>query len=199
MTLVIQLFACTLCVRWLDLLVSLSALALTHIHIQPLLLSYYWFCSMTKRNWIQEGVHHWCWPCDFATCNRSKYYWQPNAMLMPNMTAGRVSDAAGGLHSPHKWWNQINASQFRTISVVQEAVCTGDATILTAILEVRDLQRHIQRVTHVPKLLQKLVDAPDFYVEMKWEFTSWGKCLRQWCRRTIKRHTLTMTSSFQFR
>lgn len=68
------------------------------------------------------------------------------------------------------------------ILVVQEAVCTGNEEILTAILEVRDLQRHVQRVTHVPKLLQHLLDAPDFYIEMKWEFTSWGKLIK-FCRR----------------
>lgn len=66
-------------------------------------------------------------------------------------------------------------------SIVQEAVCAGDEGILTAVLEVRDLQRHIQRVTHVPKLLQHLLDAPDFYVEMKWEFTSWVPLMSRLC------------------
>ncbi|ALC42126.1 CG15118 [Drosophila busckii] len=66
-------------------------------------------------------------------------------------------------------------------SIVQEAVCTGDEDILTAIIEVRDLQRHVQRVTHVPKLLQHLLDAPDFYIEMKWEFTSWVPLMSRLC------------------
>ncbi|XP_013097671.2 ankyrin repeat domain-containing protein 13D [Stomoxys calcitrans] len=66
-------------------------------------------------------------------------------------------------------------------SIVQEAVCTGNEDILTAILEVRDLQRHVQRVTHVPKLLQHLLDAPDFYIEMKWEFTSWVPLMSRLC------------------
>ncbi|XP_046811052.1 ankyrin repeat domain-containing protein 13D isoform X1 [Lucilia cuprina] len=66
-------------------------------------------------------------------------------------------------------------------SIVQEAVCSGNEEILTAILEVRDLQRHVQRVTHVPKLLQHLLDAPDFYIEMKWEFTSWVPLMSRLC------------------
>ncbi|XP_049538970.1 ankyrin repeat domain-containing protein 13D isoform X1 [Anopheles darlingi] len=66
-------------------------------------------------------------------------------------------------------------------SVVQEAVCSGDPNIVTAILEVRDLQRHIKRVSHVPQLLQHLQDTPDFYVEMKWEFTSWVPLMSRVC------------------
>uniref|UniRef100_A0A1B0CZP8 Ankyrin repeat domain-containing protein n=1 Tax=Phlebotomus papatasi TaxID=29031 RepID=A0A1B0CZP8_PHLPP len=66
-------------------------------------------------------------------------------------------------------------------SLVQEAVCTGDPAILTAVLEVRDLQRHIQRTNHVPLLLQRLHDAPDFYVEMKWEFTTWVPLMSRLC------------------
>lgn len=66
-------------------------------------------------------------------------------------------------------------------SVVQEAVCSGDAQILTSVLEMRDLQRHIKRVSHVPQLLQHLQDTPDFYVEMKWEFTSWVPLMSRVC------------------
>lgn len=70
-----------------------SASRTFHRYLFDLIFSSFPCRSTTKRNWIQEGGHRWCWRCDFATCNRSKCCSQPNAMQMPNTMAGQVGES----------------------------------------------------------------------------------------------------------
>ncbi|BFZ19103.1 hypothetical protein BsWGS_22142 [Bradybaena similaris] len=66
-------------------------------------------------------------------------------------------------------------------SVLHEAVCTGDPEIVQLVLQYRDFQRYSKRTFGVPDLLRKLEESPDFYVEMKWEFTSWVPLISRMC------------------
>ncbi|ODM92235.1 Ankyrin repeat domain-containing protein 13D [Orchesella cincta] len=66
-------------------------------------------------------------------------------------------------------------------TVVHEAVCRGDPELLKTVLEYRDVQKQTQKSDLVPNLLKRLKDAPDFYVEMRWEFTSWVPLLTRIC------------------
>ena len=66
-------------------------------------------------------------------------------------------------------------------TVAQEAVSAGDFEILKAIISWRDLWRQKSRSIQVPELLAKLKNSPDFYVEMKWEFSSWIPLMTRVC------------------
>ncbi|XP_077916974.1 2'-5'-oligoadenylate synthase-like protein isoform X2 [Halichoerus grypus] len=60
-------------------------------------------------------------------------------------------------------------------TVLHEAVSTGDPEMVYTVLQHRDYHNTSMALEGVPELLQKILEAPDFYVQMKWEFTSWGK------------------------
>ncbi|XP_046680648.1 ankyrin repeat domain-containing protein 13B-like [Homalodisca vitripennis] len=75
----------------------------------------------------------------------------------------------------------INTENREGWTVIQEAVATGDPELVQQVLQRRDYQRLSTRVGGVPELLLRLKEAPDFYVEMKWEFTSWLPLVSRMC------------------
>ncbi|NXT58857.1 AN13B protein, partial [Pluvianellus socialis] len=66
-------------------------------------------------------------------------------------------------------------------ALLQEAVSTRDLELVQLVLRYRDYQRAIKRLAGIPILLEKLRKAQDFYVEMKWEFTSWVPLVSKIC------------------
>ncbi|GIY76254.1 ankyrin repeat domain-containing protein 13B [Caerostris darwini] len=75
----------------------------------------------------------------------------------------------------------VNVENKEGFSVLHEAISTGDPELIQEILERRDYQRYSSRVGGIPELLKRIRDTPDFYVEMKWEFTSWVPLVSRMC------------------
>ncbi|OTF78248.1 ankyrin repeat domain containing protein [Euroglyphus maynei] len=67
-------------------------------------------------------------------------------------------------------------------TVLHEAVTTADPKLIRDVYLRKELQRiNSIRVDGIPKLLSKICDTSDFYLEMKWEFTSWIPLISQLC------------------
>ncbi|XP_043254543.1 ankyrin repeat domain-containing protein 13D isoform X2 [Colletes gigas] len=97
--------------------------------------------------------------------------------LMLAVTLGNISCV--GVLLQHE--ANVNTENTQGWSVVHEAVGTGNPELLQMVLARRDYQRYCNRVAGIPELLHKLKQAPDFYVEMKWEFTSWVPLASRMC------------------
>ncbi|XP_078729735.1 ankyrin repeat domain-containing protein 13D-like [Lampetra fluviatilis] len=95
-----------------------------------------------------------------------------------------LSVALGHLESTRvllRYNADVNHENAQGWTVLQEAVSTGDPELVQLVLQYRDYQRATKRLEGIPELLGKLRKAQDFYVEMKWEFTSWVPLVSRIC------------------
>ncbi|XP_024909046.1 ankyrin repeat domain-containing protein 13A isoform X2 [Cynoglossus semilaevis] len=82
---------------------------------------------------------------------------------------------------------QVTKENANNWTVLQEAVSTGDPEMVQLVLQCRDYIKASTALEGVPELLSKIRESPDFYMEMKWEFTSWIPLLSRVCPSDICR------------
>ncbi|KAG5899028.1 hypothetical protein JTB14_000054 [Gonioctena quinquepunctata] len=130
---------------------------------------------------------HWCvWHNDYKNLSAllTKKEHDKEKKDVRGRTPLMLAVTLGHLESTRTLLNfeaNVNCENMKGWTVVQEAVATGDPELLQIVLESRDFQRYTSRMAGIPELLQKLKEAPDFYVEMKWEFTSWVPLVSRMC------------------
>uniref|UniRef100_A0A8D3ASQ5 Ankyrin repeat domain 13A n=1 Tax=Scophthalmus maximus TaxID=52904 RepID=A0A8D3ASQ5_SCOMX len=76
---------------------------------------------------------------------------------------------------------EVTKENGKSWTVLQEAVSTGDPEMVQLVLQRRDYLKASTALGGVPELLSKIRESPDFYMEMKWEFTSWIPLLSRVC------------------
>ncbi|XP_037536974.1 ankyrin repeat domain-containing protein 13A [Nematolebias whitei] len=76
---------------------------------------------------------------------------------------------------------EVTKENSNSWTVLQEAVSTGDPEMVQLVLQRRDYLKASTALGGVPELLLKIRESPDFYMEMKWEFTSWIPFLSRIC------------------
>ncbi|XP_060754076.1 ankyrin repeat domain-containing protein 13B isoform X2 [Neoarius graeffei] len=93
------------------------------------------------------------------------------------VTLGHLECARVLLH----YGADVSKENSNSWTVLQEAISLRDAELVRLVLCHRDYQRTIKRLAGIPRLLERLQQAQDFYVEMKWEFTSWVPLVSRIC------------------
>ncbi|XP_043924433.1 ankyrin repeat domain-containing protein 13A [Protopterus annectens] len=81
----------------------------------------------------------------------------------------------------------ITKENKRGWTVLQEAVSTGDPELVELVLQHRDYHKASTALGGVPELLSRINEGSDFYLEMKWEFTSWIPLVSRLCPSDICR------------
>ncbi|KAM6965641.1 ankyrin repeat domain-containing protein 13A [Aplochiton taeniatus] len=82
---------------------------------------------------------------------------------------------------------EVTKENAKNWTVLQEAISTGDPEMVQLVLQRRDYLKASTALGGVPELLSKIRESPDFYMEMKWEFTSWIPLVSRVCPNDVCR------------
>uniref|UniRef100_A0A3P8UBJ1 Ankyrin repeat domain 13A n=1 Tax=Amphiprion percula TaxID=161767 RepID=A0A3P8UBJ1_AMPPE len=108
----------------------------------------------------------------------------PQAMDPRGRTPVHLAVSLGHLESVRvllRHGAEVTKENAKNWTVLQEAVSTGDPEMVQLVLQRRDYLKASTALGGVPELLSKIRESPDFYMEMKWEFTSWIPLLSRVC------------------
>ena len=105
------------------------------------------------------------------------------AVCLDHYECAKLLLEEGASASVRRTWQGTEdpSENFVAWSAVHEATCTGDVQLLALVLQYRDFERQKLISSLDAKLLDQLKYVPDFYVEMKWEFTSWIPFVARLC------------------
>ena len=72
-------------------------------------------------------------------------------------------------------FNPLSPSTHHSPPVLQECVGLGHPELVGLVLRYRDQQQAKLRSQEIPQMLERLQSTPDYYIEMRWEVSSWGE------------------------
>ncbi|XP_035236335.1 ankyrin repeat domain-containing protein 13A isoform X2 [Anguilla anguilla] len=142
-------------------------------------------CSAENEDFrVKFPLHYFVWENDYR--NLEKELKKNNVELVDprGRTPLHLAVSLGHLESVRVLLRhnaEVTKENAKGWTALQEAVSTGDPEMVQLVLQRRDYLKASTALGGVPELLSKIRESPDFYMEMKWEFTSWIPLVSRVC------------------
>ncbi|KAM3867796.1 ankyrin repeat domain-containing protein 13A [Diretmus argenteus] len=133
---------------------------------------------------VKFPLHSSVWENDYRTLENDLPQNDVDAVDPRGRTPLHLAVSLGHLESVRvllRHGAEVTKENSKNWTVLQEAVSTGDPEMVQLVLQRRDYLKASTALGGVPELLSKIRESPDFYMEMKWEFTSWIPLVSRVC------------------
>ncbi|KAG7273139.1 hypothetical protein CRUP_034537 [Coryphaenoides rupestris] len=133
---------------------------------------------------VKFPLHYAVWENDYRRLERDLAQNEAETVDPRGRTPLHLAVSLGHLESVRvllRHGAQVTKENANNWTALQEAVSTGDPEMVQLVLQRRDYLKASTALGGVPELLAKIRESPDFYMEMKWEFTSWIPLVSRVC------------------